>query len=91
MSEKTFQLSVTTPEEVFFEGPVRSIVVPGGLGSLGVLANHAPLISTLVPGCLVMTTVEGEKRKLFIGPGFLDVFKNQVMILTESVSQDQPT
>lgn len=89
MSEKTFQLSVTTPEQVFFEGPVRSIVAPGGLGRLGVLVNHAPLITTLVPGRLVITSAEGEKRELSIGPGFLDVFNNQVTLLTESVSQGQ--
>jgi len=89
VSEKTFQLSVTTPEQIFFEGPVRSIVVPGGLGRMGVLVNHAPLITTLEPGSLVITSPEGEKRELRIGPGFLDVFKNQVTLLTETVSQEQ--
>lgn len=88
MSKKTFQLNVTTPEQVFFEGPVSSVVVPGGLGSLGVLANHAPLITTLVPGRLVITSAEGEKRTLSIGPGFLDVLNNEATLLTETV-QDQ--
>ncbi len=89
MSEKTFQLSVTTPEQVFFEGSVRSIVAPGGLGRLGILVNHAPLITTLVPGFLVITSAEGEKRELSIGPGFLDVSNNHVTLLTETVSQEK--
>ncbi|MFQ5781113.1 MAG: ATP synthase F1 subunit epsilon [Nitrospiria bacterium] len=89
--EKTFHLIVITPEQVFFDGLVRSIVAPGGIGSLGVLVNHAPLITTLVPGRLVITSPEGEKQHLSIGSGFLDILNNQVTLLTESVSQDQST
>ncbi|HIE64790.1 MAG: ATP synthase F1 subunit epsilon [Nitrospira sp.] len=91
MNQKTFQLTVTTPEQIFFKGPVRSIVVPGGLGRMGVLVNHAPLITTLVPGSLVITSPEGNKRELSIGPGFLDVSNNEVTLLTETVNQDQVT
>jgi F0F1-type ATP synthase epsilon subunit len=50
--------------------------------------NHAPLITTLVPGSLVITSAEGEKRELLIGPGFLDVLNNQATLLTETVRQD---
>ena len=88
--EKTFHLKVIVPDRVFFEGPVLSIVAPGGAGSLGVLVNHAPLITTLVPGRLVITSPQGEKRSYQIGSGFLDILKNQVTLLTEGI-KDEPT
>ncbi|MFQ5588743.1 MAG: ATP synthase F1 subunit epsilon [Nitrospiria bacterium] len=86
MSGNTFHLRVVTPEKIFFEGDVRSMVVPGGGGSFGVLANHAPIISTLCPGRLVLTTPDGQRRILAIGPGFLDVLNNEATLAAETVT-----
>jgi F-type H+-transporting ATPase subunit epsilon len=91
LDEKTFHLKVIMPDRIFFEGPVLSIIAPGGAGSLGVLINHAPLITTLVPGRLVITSPQGEKRSYQIGAGFLDILKNQVTLLTESVKAESAT
>ncbi len=91
MDEKTYHLTVITPDRVFFDGSVRSIVAPGGSGSLGVLVNHAPLITTLQPGRFIVTSADGNRTSYQIGPGFLDVFKNEVILLTESVQADSPT
>lgn len=91
MDEKTFHLKVIMPDRVFFDGPVLSIIAPGGSGSMGVLVNHAPLITTLVPGRLVITPAQGEKQSYQIGPGFLDILKNQVTLLTESIKTDSAT
>ncbi len=88
MSENTFHLTLVTPEKIFFDGPMRSLVAPGGGGSFGVLANHAPLISTLLPGRLVLTPPEGKKQFLTIGSGFLDVLNNKVTLVTESIKQE---
>ncbi len=85
MEEKTFHLKVITPDRVFFDGSVLSIIAPGGAGSMGVLVNHAPLITTLVPGRLVITPPQGEKQFYRIGPGFLDILKNQVTLLTDQI------
>jgi len=88
MADLTFRLTVVTPEKVFFDGQVRSLVAPGGGGSFGVLANHAPLISTLLPGRLVLTPPEGKKQFLSIGSGFLDVLNNEVTLVTENITQE---
>jgi len=88
MASKTFHLTVITPEQIFFEGQVASITAPGGAGSLGVLANHAPLLSTLQPGRLILTKADGKKQTFTVGSGFLDIFNNEVTLLTESVQAD---
>lgn len=90
MTDRTFHLTVVTPEKIFFEGEMRSLVAPGGGGSFGVLANHAPLISTLLPGRLVLTPPEGKKQFLTIGSGFLDVSNNEVTLVTETITQEDP-
>ncbi|TAK09628.1 MAG: ATP synthase F1 subunit epsilon [Candidatus Manganitrophaceae bacterium] len=91
MADKTFHLTVITPDRVFFDGSVRSIVAPGGAGSLGVLVDHAPLITTLQPGKLSVTSAEGKVQSFLIGSGFLDILKNEVVLLTESAQIDHPT
>ena len=89
MSEKTFHLTVVTPEKVFFDGQMLSILCPGGGGSFGVLVNHAPIISTLRSGRLVLTSPEGKKEFFSIGPGFLDAQNNEVTLVTETVTPEE--
>ncbi len=91
MPSKTFHLTVVTPQKIFFDGQIGSLVAPGGAGSLGVLANHAPLLSTLSRGRLVLTKPDGKKEHLKIGTGFLDVLNNEVTLLTESVESETPS
>jgi len=83
---KTYHLTVITPQEIFFQGHVVSLIAPGEAGSFGVLSDHAPIISTLVSGPFTLTTPEEEKRQFQIGPGFLDVVNNQATLLTTSIS-----
>jgi len=91
MADKTFHLTVITPDRVFFDGAVRSIVAPGGAGSLGVLVDHAPLITTLRPGRLSVTSADGKVQSFLIGAGFLDILRNEVVLLTESAQSDHAT
>ncbi len=81
---KTFHLTVVTPQRVVFEGAVQAIVAPGGDGHLGILARHAPLITTIVPGLLSMTLPQGDRQQLRVGTGFLDVLQNEATLLSDS-------
>jgi F-type H+-transporting ATPase subunit epsilon len=80
-----FKLSVVTPVKVFYEDEVNSLVAPGEVGYLGVLSNHAPLITALKPGILTIRDRLDTEVELAIAGGFLEVSNNQAMILADAI------
>ena len=83
-------LRVVTQEGLAFEEPATAIRAPGEVGYLGILRNHAPLVTTLRPGMLSWRRPGGPRQTARIGAGLLEVVKNRVTILTESVSEPKP-
>lgn len=81
----TFNFKVLTPNRRDIDDVVVSIVAPGTDGYLGVLANHAPLITTLRAGDLKVR-YEGDREAHYsIGPGILKIADNVAILLTESI------
>jgi F-type H+-transporting ATPase subunit epsilon len=83
----TFKFKVLTPNRTAFDGDVVSVTAPGGAGYLGILAHHAPLISTLTAGDLSLRTPSGDSHRYRVGPGILKVANNEVVVLTESIEE----
>ncbi|MBR1687518.1 MAG: ATP synthase F1 subunit epsilon [Prevotella sp.] len=77
------QLKIVSPENVVYDGPVESVLVPGMLGQFEILNDHAPIISTLVKGYVEYATGSGEKTRLDILGGFVEVKKNEVSLCVE--------
>jgi F-type H+-transporting ATPase subunit epsilon len=81
-----FLLSIVTPEKIFYEEEVSSLIAPGIEGYLGVLTDHAPLITALVPGKLSLKKdLKDSEVVLAISGGFLEVLKNKVVILADAL------
>lgn len=80
-----FQLTIVTAEKIFYEDEVSSIIAPGIEGYLGVLTDHAPLITSLVPGKLTVKNSDTKEVILAISGGFLEVLKNKVIVLADAV------
>lgn len=80
-----FDLSIVTPEKVFYEAKIKSLVVPGSEGYLGILANHAPLITALMPGKIEFSDAEGKVVILAVSGGFLEVSGNRATLLADAV------
>ena len=59
-----YPVELITPEGVAFAGNAEMLVVPGAAGDLGILANHAPLISLLKPGETRITDEAGDREAL---------------------------
>jgi F-type H+-transporting ATPase subunit epsilon len=87
---KRFTLQVYTQEKLVLSEQITSLIVPGEQGYLGVLADHAPLISTLGEGTVTIKN-EGEERQARISGGFLEVVNNTATILADSYTEASPT
>jgi F-type H+-transporting ATPase subunit epsilon len=79
-------LEIVTSERTVFEGDVDMVTVPGGDGEMGVLPNHAPVLSTLKPGELRVKQ-NGDTLEFAIGGGFIDIHNNRVIILADSAER----
>jgi F-type H+-transporting ATPase subunit epsilon len=78
-------LEILTPDKKIFEGEVRSVTVPGTMGSFEILNNHAPIISTLDDGKLIVRT-SGKEEIFMVKGGVVEVLNNNVMVLAESAT-----
>ena len=78
----TFQFDLVSPEKLLFSGPVDQVDVPGSEGDFGVLPGHAPLMTTLRPGILVLHR-EGGALKVVVNGGFAEVNPDGLTVLAD--------
>ena len=78
----TFHFDLVSPEKLLFSGQVDQVDVPGSEGDFGVLAGHAPLVSTVRPGVLIIYRDGGELR-IVVNGGFAEVNSAGLTVLAE--------
>ena len=78
------KLTIITPDKPVFEGDVTSVTVPGTAGSFEVLENHAPIVSTLEDGKVIIRTGKSEEIINIIG-GVVEVIHNNITVLAEGI------
>lgn len=86
---KLFDVKIITPQEVFFEGSVSSLVIPGTEGSFGILCNHAPIIAGVADGIMKVTDENSNELYIEVGSGYLDMLNNSAVIITEKAGMVQ--
>jgi F-type H+-transporting ATPase subunit epsilon len=79
-----FHVSILTANQKIFDGEATSLVARGRDGYFGILAQHAPLIASLIPGKLTLKDGSGREQCFCTSSGLLDVADNQVTILVRS-------
>jgi F-type H+-transporting ATPase subunit epsilon len=77
-------LEILTPDKKVYEGEVSAVTVPGTLGSFQILKGHAPIISTLEDGPVIVKT-NSESQTFNIKGGVVEVLENKVIVLAEAV------
>lgn len=82
-TDKTFKFELVSPERILASEEVSMVVVPGGDGDFGVLAEHAPLVSSIRPGVVAVYMPSGEVKKIFVSGGFADVTGKLCSVLAE--------
>ena len=85
MAERTFSVSLVTPEGAAFEGEVEMLVVPGADGEIGVLARHAPLVALLKAGStrVYKNRASEDVLEFATGPGFFKVEQDRALALVD--------
>ena len=83
LSSKTFQFELVSPERILASEQATMVVVPGEAGDFGVLADHAPLLSSIRPGVVTVHQPSGEVKKIFVAGGFADVSGKLCSVLAE--------
>ncbi|HMA20229.1 MAG TPA: F0F1 ATP synthase subunit epsilon [Gemmatimonadaceae bacterium] len=76
------KISLISPEAVLFEGEAASVVAPAFDGEVGILENHAPMMTLLGNGILRL----GHGRRFNVEGGFLQVVDNTVRIVSEKAT-----
>jgi len=85
MAEK-IKLEVVTPKGAVVNEKVDIVTAPGFAGEFGVLANHAPFLSTIKVGTLRYKK-DGNDVELMISGGFCEVSNNKITFLVESAER----
>jgi F-type H+-transporting ATPase subunit epsilon len=83
----TLRCEVVTVERIVYQGDVDIVLAPGIEGQLGILPKHAPLITALTEGELIIRKEGEEDVNIAIGGGFLEVNNNKVTILADTAER----
>jgi len=77
-----FHFELVSPEKLLFSGEVEQVDVPGAEGDFGVLAEHAPMVTTLRPGILTVHGAGGQ-QKIVVRGGFAEVSADGLTVLAD--------
>jgi F-type H+-transporting ATPase subunit epsilon len=80
----TIRCDIVSAEEEIFHGDVTMVVASGEMGELGIAPRHAPLITRLKPGKLVLTLANGDKLDIVVSGGILEVQPQVVTVLADT-------
>ena len=87
MASKTFHLEIVTPQRILFDADVLSFSAPGSMGGFQVLANHAPLLSSITVGEVKLGGVDGKETRYSTSGGFVEVLENRVVLVAETAER----
>ncbi|HEY0661817.1 MAG TPA: F0F1 ATP synthase subunit epsilon [Lysobacter sp.] len=85
----TFRCDIVSAEEEIFHGEAELLVATGEIGELGIAPRHAPLITRLKPGKVVVTLPGGEQLDFAVSGGILEVQPQVVTVLADTAVRAQ--
>ncbi len=81
-------IEIITPDRKVFTGEATSVTFPGSEGQFQVLNEHAPMVSTLAKGPVLLETITGQQRFVVDG-GVVEILRNRVLVLAEAVVEEK--
>ncbi len=85
MARTPFQVEVLTPEGEAFNDEVEMVSTRTSIGSIGILANHAPLLGMLDPTELRLYKSDSDVIRYAQGEGFLQIYGNRALLLVDEI------
>ncbi len=83
MAEDTIAFELVSPERLLLSVDCAMVVVPGAEGDMGVLPQHAPAITSMRPGTLIVRTDGEPDTRIFVARGFAEITPERCTVLTE--------
>jgi F-type H+-transporting ATPase subunit epsilon len=80
----TFHFDLVSPEKLLFSSEVTQVDIPGAEGDFGVLAGHAPTVTSMRPGILVIYGERGEPLRIVVNGGFAEVAPQGLTVLADA-------
>lgn len=81
MADQLLEVEIITPSRSVFKGNADMVTLPGAVSEFQVLYNHAPIVSSLVPG-LVKIELNGEVNKFAVDGGLVEIRDNYISIIS---------
>lgn len=85
----TLPFELVSPERVLFSGEVDAVMLPASEGEMTVLPGHAPMMTALKTGFLMITTTPGNGRRILVRGGFADVNQTGLTVLAERAMPEE--
>ncbi len=80
----TLNVNIVSAEQSIFSGEAVMVVAPGESGELGILPQHAPLLTLIKPGTVKVTMVGGAEELIYVSGGILEVQPRALTILANT-------
>ncbi|MGI6856525.1 F0F1 ATP synthase subunit epsilon [Mesorhizobium sp. 1B3] len=81
---EAFKFELVSPERLLVSQAVESVVIPGAEGEMTVMANHAPVMTTVKPGVVTVKPASGGEERYVVFGGFADILPSGCTLLAES-------
>lgn len=78
-------IEIITPDKTIFDGEVKTIRIPGKKGSFQVLSDHAPIVSTLDKGPIIVIGMDDSELIYEADGGVVELRKNKIILLVERI------
>ena len=83
MSATTIQIEIVSTEKSLYSGDATMVVAPGVSGELGILPQHAPLLTRIKPGVLKIFMEDGNQDLFYVSGGVLEVQPEKITVLAD--------
>ena len=83
---QSFKFELVSPERLLVSEDVESVVIPGTEGEMTVMAEHAPVMTTVKPGVVTVKPASGSEERYVVFGGFADILPSGCTLLAESAT-----